>query len=353
MTDKTTGATPLKDPPERLRFDVERLEKHLKTALPEAGEIVSVKQFAGGQSNPTYKIEAEGGAYVLRRKPPGDLLPSAHAVDREHRVMTALHAAGFPAPRTRLYCADESVVGTPFFLMDFVGGRIFWSARIPEVESAERAAIYDAMGDVLADLHRVDYAAAGLSDYGKPEGYLARQIARWTKQYRAAQTADIPAMEKLIDWLPKHAPAEGGRAIVHGDFRIDNLIFHPAEPRVIAVLDWELSTLGDPLADLTYLLMQWWMPEDFRGGLLGADLDALGIPSVEAFAARYEAKTGLGAPAALPVYLAFNMFRLAGILQGVVARGRAGNASSEEAASYEASIPLLADLAWSLAANPG
>jgi aminoglycoside phosphotransferase (APT) family kinase protein len=332
-----------------LAFDVAALERYLRGYLPAARGPWQVAQFQGGQSNPTYLLtSADGARYVLRRKPPGKLLPSAHAVDREFRVMQALHQAGFPVPTPHVLCTDEAVIGTAFYVMDFVAGRIFWDPQLPGLAPAERGALFDAMNQTIAALHRIDPSAVGLGDYGKPGQYIARQVARWSQQYRASETERIEAMDRLIDWLPAHIPPGEETAIVHGDFRLDNLVFHPTEPRVIAVLDWELSTLGHPLADFAYHCMAWRLePGQFRG-LVGGDLQALGIPNEADYVAQYCERT---ARAPIPseaweFYMAFNLFRLAAILQGVLARALQGNASSAQALEAGRHARPLAEAAW-------
>jgi aminoglycoside phosphotransferase (APT) family kinase protein len=291
-----------------LQVDTDRLADYLARRLPQIGRPLAVRQFKGGQSNPTYLIEAPGYRLVLRRKPPGKLLPSAHAVDREYRVLKALSREGFPVATPRLYCADDAIIGTPFYVMDFVEGRVFWEPAMPESEPATRAAVYDAMNATLAQLHRLDPAAIGLGDFGRGETYVARQVERWSKQYRASETETIEAMERLIDWLPRHLPPPAPVRLVHGDYRLDNLIIAATAPQVLAVLDWELSTLGDPLADFAYHLMQWDMPESESGfgvgTLTGRDLAALGIPSRAAYVDAYVARTGLDPRPHLPTYLA-------------------------------------------------
>ncbi len=327
-------------------IDIAALDGYLGRRIDGYRGPLSLEKFHGGQSNPTYRLGTPARDYVLRRKPPGALLPSAHAVDREFRVISALAATGVPVPRTYLYCADEGVAGTPFFVMEYVAGRVFYDPRLPGLEPGERGAIYESMNAALAALHRVDPAAVGLSDYGRPGNYFARQIARWSKQYRAVESRTIPAMDRLIDWLPAHVPPEEETAIVHGDFRLDNMIFHASEPRVLAIIDWELSTLGHPLADLSYNCLAWhFTPELFRG-LAGCDLGALGIPSEAAYIAAYRARTGRGDIEHWSFYLAYNIFRLAAILEGVWARARAGNAVGGEALTMGAKVEPLAKLAW-------
>jgi aminoglycoside phosphotransferase (APT) family kinase protein len=333
---------------EAQRFDVPALEGYLRDHVEGFAGPLVVEQFRGGQSNPTFLLTAGGERYVLRRKPAGKLLPSAHAVDREHRVMTALRGTEVPVPRTRCLCQDEAVLGTAFYVMDFVPGRVLWDPALPGMSAAERAAIFDEMNRVIAALHRVDYAAVGLADYGKPGNYFARQIDRWTKQYRASETETIEAMDSLIAWLPQNIPPGERTSIVHGDYRLDNVIWSPVEPRIVAVLDWELSTLGHPLADFSYHLMSWRVaPGEFRG-LLGLDLAALGIPDEAAYLAAYEQRTGIGPvdPDHVRFYMAYNMFRLAGILQGVLARALQGNAVSARAMEAGKRARPIAEAAW-------
>ncbi len=332
-----------------LKFDQRALENWMDQHVEGFAGPLTVEQFKGGQSNPTYKLTTPRHSYVLRRKPPGKLLPSAHAVEREYQVMKALGAQGFPAPHMHALCEDESVIGTAFYVMDFVEGRIFWDAYLPDLAPAERAALYDASNATLAQLHAIDVEAAGLSDYGRPGNYFERQIARWTKQYKAAETTPIAAMDRLIEWLPAHAPAQERISVVHGDYRLDNMIFHPTEPRVIAVLDWELSTLGDPLADFTYQLMQWRTPTEIRSGFLGVDMKALGIPTEDEYVAAYCRRTGRDGIENLDFYFVYNIFRLAGIAQGVYARSVQGNASNERARELGALVAPMADYAWSIA----
>ncbi len=336
-----------------LALDAARLDAYLAAHLPGYSGPLGVRQFKGGQSNPTYLIETPARRYVLRRKPPGKLLPSAHAVDREFRVISALHAQDFPVAKPLHYCADESIAGTPFYLMGYVAGRVFWEPHMPEANAAERAAVYDAMNETLAKLHAFDPAAIGLADFGRGENYVARQVERWSKQYRASQTQSVDAMEKLIAWLPAHLPPPQPARVVHGDYRLDNVILAPAEPKILAVLDWELSTLGDPLADLAYHLMQWDMPPSETGAgvgsLVGHDLAKLGIPSRGTYVERYVARTGLDPRPHLPVYLAYNFFRLAAIFQGIVGRVRDGTATNENAAAMASMVPPLADKAWEFA----
>jgi aminoglycoside phosphotransferase (APT) family kinase protein len=316
-----------------------------------------VCQFKGGQSNPTYLLAAPARRYVLRRKPPGQLLPSAHAIDREFRVITALHAAGFPVAEPVLLCEDAGVIGTPFYVMAHVEGRVFWEPHMPAAAPAERAAVYDAMNSTLARLHLFDPAALGLADFGRGENYVARQVERWSKQYRASETEKIDDLDRLMAWLPSHLPPPPAVRLVHGDYRLDNLILSPSQATVVAVLDWELSTLGDPLADFTYHLMQWDMPPSESGAgtgtLVGFDLGALGIPSRSTYVEAYVARTGLDPRPQLPFYLAYNFFRLAAILQGIVGRVRDGTATSESALAMAPLVRPLAAKAWQFAAEAG
>ncbi len=349
MSDLQSAFSGTKPVADALKFDQAGLERWMAAHVAGFSGPLTVTQFKGGQSNPTYKLETPGKTYVLRRKPPGDLLPSAHAVDREHRVMKALGETGFPVPAMRGLCEDESVIGTAFYVMDFVEGRIFWDPYLADLPAEERRAIYDASNETLARLHSVDHEALGLGDYGKPGNYFQRQIGRWTKQYKAAETQTIEAMDRLIEWLPENAPEQQRVSIVHGDYRLDNMIFHPVEPRVIAVLDWELSTLGDPLADFTYQLMQWRTPKEIRSGFLGVDLQALGIPTEDEYVRAYCERTGREGLDSLEFYFAYNIFRLAGIAQGVYARALAGNASNERGKELGALVEPMAEYAWSIA----
>ena len=339
---------------EALRFDEQRLSEYMTSHVEGFHGPLSVRQFRGGQSNPTYLLEAGSGRYVLRRKPPGKLLKSAHAVDREFRVISALYGADFPVPRPCALCEDDVVIGTSFYIMEYVEGRIFWELDLPGLAPDERAAIYDSSNATIARLHNFDYAAMGLDDFGKPGNYFARQISRWSGQYRASETRTIDAMDRLIEWLPEHIPDDDSASIVHGDFRLDNMIIHPDEPRVIAVLDWELSTIGHPLADFTYHLMSWQMPEIGLGsaGLRDKDLAALGIPSEDEYTRLYCERTGRDAGIAdREFYSAFNFFRLAAILQGIAGRVRDGTAASAHAGQAERAVEPLALLGWEFAAR--
>jgi aminoglycoside phosphotransferase (APT) family kinase protein len=314
---------------------------------------LSVERFPGGQSNPTFKLITPGRRYVLRRKPPGEVLASAHAVDREFRVLAALGAAQFPVPRVFGLCADEAVIGSMFYVMELVDGRILWDGRLPDMRPAERRAIYEAQLDTLAALHSLDPVAIGLEGFGKPGNYFARQVARWTKQYRASDAPRLNDMELLIAWLPESVPPEAPARVVHGDYRLDNMVLDADAPRVKAVLDWELSTLGDPIADLTYWLMHWVTPAHERNSLSGLDLGALGIPSHGEALARYLGRTGLKLKRPLEWYLAYNLFRLAAILQGVAGRAKLGQANNERALQAQGRVAPLAAAAWSFAQQAG
>ncbi len=357
MIDRQQAFSGTKDATGALAIDAARLRSYLAAHAPGFSGALSVRQFKGGQSNPTYLLETPANKYVLRRKPPGKLLPSAHAVDREFRVISALHAQNFPVARAILYCSDETIAGTAFYVMDFVDGRVFWEPHMPGSNPAERAAVFDDMNAVLARLHTFDPAQIGLSDFGKGENYVARQVDRWSKQYRASETEPIPEMDRLIEWLPGHLPPPGPVRLVHGDYRLDNTIVATDAPKIRAVLDWELSTLGDPLADFTYHLMQWHMPHaEARAGtgsLAGHDLAALGLPSLPDYVDRYVARTGLDPRPHLPIYLAYNFFRLAAILQGIVGRVRDGTATNENAPARAQMIRPLAVKAWEFAQEAG
>lgn len=334
-------------------LDAEQLEKWMRMEVPGFEGPLQILRFAGGQSNPTYQLRTPARTYVLRRKPPGILLASAHAVDREFKAMRALGKVGFPVPPVYALCEDNSVIGSPFYVMGMVQGRILWNGRLPDSPPAERRAIYEAKIDTLAALHRLDPHAIELGDFGRPGNYFARQIARWSKQYVESDGPRYEEMDRLTDWLPLHLPADRPARVVHGDYRLDNMVLHPTESRVIAVLDWELSTLGDPIADLTYLLVHWVTPGDERNSLSDIDLAPLGIPSMAEMLDRYLAATGdrLGAP--IEYYLAYNLFRLAAIIQGVAARGRAGNSNSPHAHLAQARVRPLAEAAWDFARKAG
>jgi aminoglycoside phosphotransferase (APT) family kinase protein len=353
--DRQAAFSGTRDVADALRFDADRLAAYLAQHVPGFAGPLSVRQFKGGQSNPTYLLETPAQRYVLRRKPPGRLLPSAHAVDREYRVIVALSAQRFPVAQPILYCGDESVVGTAFYLMSFVEGRVFWEPHMPGSNPAERAATYDAMNQTIARLHGFDPAAIGLGEFGRGENYVVRQVDRWSKQYRASETERVDAMERLIEWLPRHIPLAGAVRLVHGDYRLDNVILSVDRPEIRAVLDWELATLGDPLADFTYHLMQWHMPPSDAGvgSLLEHDLNALGIPALADYVDTYVRRTGLDPRPHLPAYLAYNFFRLAAIFQGIVGRVRDGTATSEYAPAKAQMVRPLAEKAWEFARQAG
>ena len=328
------------------RFDEAALARWMADHVDGFSGPLTVDQFKGGQSNPTYRLTTPGAAYVLRRKPPGPLLKGAHDVLREARVLTALGNTEVPVAPVHGICADDGVIGTPFFVMGLVEGRVVWDATFPDVPREERAAYFDAMNATLAALHGVDYAAVGLGDYGRPGNYFARQIARWSKQYQDDADAGRDAdMDALVAWLPDNIPADDETRIVHGDFRCDNMIFHPTEARILAVLDWELSTLGHPLADFAYHAMMYRMPPDIVAGLAGADIAALGIPSEREYIAAYCARTGRTAIPDYDFYVAFNIFRLAAIFHGIKGRVIRGTAASAHARERAAAFPRLARLA--------
>jgi aminoglycoside phosphotransferase (APT) family kinase protein len=329
--------------------DKPRLEAWLRDHVDGFRGPLEIEQFKGGQSNPTYRVISPSGRYVLRRKPPGHLLPSAHAVDREFRVLAALAGTGVPVAQVHALCDDPGVIGSMFYVMDYVEGRVFWDQRLPELSRAERAAVFDSMNDGIARLHRVDPAAVGLGDYGRSGNYVERQISRWSKQYMASETEVIPAMNSMIDWLPSHLPPEGGTRIVHGDYRMDNIIFHPTEPKVLAILDWELSTLGDPLVDFAYHVMAWRILPDLFRGLAGIDFHGLGIPEEADYVAAYCRRTGKPVIEHLDFYIAFSMFRIAAILQGIAKRAIDGTAASAQAGEVGRKARPLAEMAWALA----
>src|SRR5688500_1960356 len=342
MFDQFIGTKPVE---ERHRIDQAALEKYLNL------KIQKIEQFKGGQSNPTYKITAaDGEAYALRRKPPGKLLPSAHAVEREFKVISALHPTGFPVAKPLVLCEDESVIGTAFYVMDCVEGRVLWDQSLPGMTKAERFAIWDELNRVIARLHLIDYREVGLDDFGKPGNYIARQVARWTKQYQASETEKVEAMDNLIAWLPKNIPPETGTAVVHGDFRLDNAVYHPSEPRILAVLDWELSTLGDPLADFAYHCMSWHIPPGQFRGIAGLDLESLGIPSERQYVKTYCERTGRAGidPSHWDFYLAYNLFRIAAILQGILKRVVDGTAASAHARDAGSRAKPMAELGWQM-----
>jgi aminoglycoside phosphotransferase (APT) family kinase protein len=343
MEDRFTGTMAVR---EQHRFDPARLQRFMEAHVEGFSGKLEVEQFRGGQSCPTYKLTAGGKSYVLRRKPPGKLLPSAHAVEREYRVISALYDSPVPVAKAYALCEDEGVVGTAFYIMEWVDGRVFWEPTLPGLSRPQRGAVYDAMNEVLAELHKVDYAAAGLGEFGRSGNYCARQISRWSKQYKASETETIEAMDRLIEWLPENIPGADETTVVHGDYRLDNMIFHATEPRVLAVLDWELSTLGHPLGDFTYQLMGWRLGGDLFRGVAGADLEGLGIPSEAEYVAAYCRRTGRDGIENLEWYLAYNMFRLAGILQGIMGRALDGTAASEHAFEQGKRARPMAEAAW-------
>jgi aminoglycoside phosphotransferase (APT) family kinase protein len=337
----------------RDRLDIAALARFMTANVADFAGALSAVPFAGGQSNPTFRVTAGHRDYVLRKKPEGVLLPSAHAVDREYRVMAALAATGVPVPRMLAFCDDSTVIGTPFYIMECVEGRIFWDPTLPGLTPGERRAHFDELNRVIAALHSIDYAAIGLDDFGRHGHYVARQVARWSKQYAAAGIDPIPAMDRLLEWLPAHVPSDDETSIVHGDYRVDNVIFHPTEPRILAVLDWELATLGHPLSDFAYHVMAWRLkPSEFRG-IAGNDLPALGIPSEHDYVADYCRRTGRDGIPDFEFYLIFSMFRIAAILHGILARALQGTAASQDAVVTGSRARLVADVAWRLAQRSG
>ncbi len=336
------------------RFDEATLARYLEAHMEGLSGELTVNQFVHGNSNPTFLLSDGQRRYVLRKKPPGKLLPSAHAVDREFRIINTLKDTDVPVPKTFHLCLDESIIGTPFYVMELVEGRIFRSPMAPEASNPEeRAVILDAMNDTLARIHSVDWKALGLADFGKPGNYMARQISRWTKQYQFSQTGEIESMNRLIEWLPQNVPDDDSTTVAHGDYRLENLIIHPTEPRVLAVLDWELSTLGHPLADLAYNCITYHLPSTggLRAGYQGLDLEALGIPLEPDYVAAYCRRTGRDEIPDWAFYLAFGLFRLAAIVQGVYKRGLDGIASSEYAKKYGIQVHFLSDIAWQIASE--
>ncbi|MDR2334046.1 MAG: phosphotransferase [Burkholderiaceae bacterium] len=363
--DAFVGTRPVAD---RHAFDIQALADWMDRHVDGFAGPLTVEMFKGGQSNPTYRLLTPACSYVMRSKPgpAAKLLPSAHAIEREHAVMGALAGTDVPVPQMLALCEDESVIGRAFYIMEYKEGRVLWDQSLPGMSTAQRAAIYDEMNRVIAALHSVDFAARGLSEFGRPGNYFERQIARWSKQYLASVTQPIPEMERLMQWLPAHMPASARDerlvSIVHGDYRLDNLMFHPTEPRVIAVLDWELSTLGHPLADFSYHCMSWHIPHELSRGIGGLDLAALGIPDEDSYITRYCERTGIARfceehdittrealRADWPWYLAYNMFRIAAILQGIAKRVEAGTAASAQARAMGAQALPIAQLAWSVA----
>jgi aminoglycoside phosphotransferase (APT) family kinase protein len=345
--DANTGVTPVRP---GFGFDEAALERWMQAHVEGYGGPLTVEQFRGGQSNPTYRLTTPNRRYVLRRKPFGQLLKGAHAIEREAEVLTGLARADFPVARVYGLCTDETVIGAWFYVMEMVEGRIFWDAALPEIAAAGRPAYFDAMNATIARLHRIDHAAVGLGDYGRPGNYFERQIGRWSRQYlEDADAGRDPDMDRLVEWLPAHIPPGEETCVIHGDFRIDNMIFHPTEPRILAVLDWELSTLGHPLADFAYHAMMYRMPPDIVAGLAGADLATLNIPSEADYVAAYCERTGRAAIPNYGFYLAFNVFRLAAILHGIKGRVVRGTAASVQAEARAKAFPRLARLGWSLA----
>jgi aminoglycoside phosphotransferase (APT) family kinase protein len=338
-------------------IDVAKLELYLARTIAGFVGPLQMEQFKGGQSNPTYLLRSASGKYVLRRKPPGKLLRSAHAIEREYRVTQALHKAGFPVPRPLALCEDVNVLGTAFYIMNYVEGRIFWEPHAPGLSAEERSDLFESLNETIASLHMIDHASLGLADFGRPEGYVTRQIKRWSEQYRASQTRKIEAMDRLMECLPAMVPKQTQSALIHGDFRLDNCIIDSSRPRVIAVLDWELSTLGDPIADFTYQLMQWHMPADVSGGgigsLAGKEKEAPGLPTMEAYVRSYCRRRGLTEIPDLNMYLAYNFFRLAAIFQGIAGRVRDGTAANPHAELMAQQVEPMAAKAWEFAKRAG
>lgn len=329
--------------------DLERLDPWLRAHVPGYRGPVTAEALAGGQSNPTFRLRAASGDYVLRRKPVGALLQSAHMVEREFKVIAALAGTDVPVPRVYALCEDDAVIGSAFYVMAFIEGRVFHDARLPGVSPADRAAIFESMGDAIARLHLVDPVAVGLADFGRPANYMQRQLSRWSRQYRATETVPIPAMDRLIDWLASRLPESGPTRIVHGDLRLDNMLIHPSEPRVVGVLDWELSTLGDPVSDFANNVLAWRLEPDLFRGLAGVDIAALGIPTEADYVAAYGRRVGQALPADWEVYIVFNLFRLAAIIQGIAKRSLDGTASDAAAATLGRQAGPIADRAWEFA----
>ena len=348
MSERQKQFSGTRDVLEAHAFDVASLEDYMLSHVGGFKGPLTVRQFRGGQSNPTYRLDSPSGSYVMRRKPPGKLLKSAHAVDREFRVISALYAADFPVPRPYVLCKDDEIVGTMFYIMEFLDGRIFWDLNLPDCDPDERAAIYDNANQVIADLHNYDVTKIGLEDFGKPGNYFARQISRWSKQYVASETREVVEMNRLMDWLSQNIPDDESVSVVHGDYRLDNMVFHPIEPKVIGVLDWELSTIGHSLGDFTYHLMAWQMPEVGIGsaGLAGKNLAALGIPSQEDYVTMYCQRTGRDGIVNRNFYMAYNFFRIAAILQGIAGRVRDGTAASVHAERAGLAVKPLAEIGW-------
>ena len=346
MTDLASQFAGTQDVLEKHRFNVGNLQDYMFRHVDGFSGDITLSQFKGGQSNPTYRIDAGGQAYVLRRKPPGELLPSAHAVDREYRVISALGQTDVPVPKTFCLCEDTEVIGTAFYIMEMVQGRVFWDGTLPGMSNEERGSVYRSVNEAMAALHRVDYQAIGLGDFGKVGEYRERQIHRWSKTYRLAEMDPIPEMDHLIEWLPENIPPGDETTLIHGDYRLDNMIFHPKEPRVLALLDWELATLGHPVGDFTYTLMGWRLDKNLFRGIAHANLPSLGIPTEDEFIAQYCQSTSRDGIRNLEWYLAYNMFRLAAILQGIALRAKDGTAASPHAIEQGRRARPLAEAAW-------
>ncbi|MDA1331263.1 MAG: phosphotransferase family protein [Proteobacteria bacterium] len=343
MHEQFIGTRPV-DP--KRQFNLDRLGEYLSACIDGFQGPIELEQFSGGQSNPTFLLKASSGKYVLRRKPSGKLLPSAHAVDREYRVMSALYPTDVPVAKTHCLCEDETVIGTAFYVMDFVQGRVLWDGLLPDLDRDERSSIYDEMNRVIAVLHTIDQSTVGLESFGRPGNFVERQISRWIKQYRASETEEIEPMENLIQWLPDNVPQSEEISITHGDYRLDNVIFHPTEAKVLAVLDWELSTLGHPVADLAYHCMYWRLtPGEFRG-IAGVDHEQTGIPHEEQYVERYCQRTGRTSIENWDFYIAYNMFRLAGILQGIMGRVKDGTAANAHALEQGKRARPMAEAGW-------
>ena len=340
-----------------LKFDIEALQEYLLDTLPDFRGPIKVTQFKGGQSNPTYKVSTPSAEYVLRRKPPGKLLPSAHAIEREFRVIGALHRLRYPVPEPCLLCEDPAIIGTSFHLTRYVDGRIFWQPHAPGLSEEDRRRLFRSLNATIARLHGIDFRAAGLGEFGKPQGYVQRQIARWSKQYESSKTDSIEEMDALMSWLPTAVPQQGEAALIHGDFRLDNCVVEHGLATIAAVLDWELATIGDPLADFTYHLMQWHMPVLSGGGGVGSLLDPLskvpGVPRIEAYVEEYCGHRGLDGIPDLDIYLAYKFFRLAAIFQGIAGRVRDGSAVNENAALMARQVRPVAETAWKFARKAG
>ena len=343
LSSQFSGAGPMRD---GLEIDSQAVQEFFTQYVPGFHGKVRITQFKGGQSNPTYRVEAGGKAWVIRRKPPGNLLPSAHAVDREYKVITALGATDVPTPRTDVICMDAGVLGTPFYVMECVEGTVYWEGLLPGKSPDERARIYDSLNDSLARLHSVDYQLLGLSEFGRPGNYVSRQVKRWGGQYYDSEYERIPEMDRLIKWLNERLPEQQSTTVVHGDYRLDNVVFHHREPQVLAILDWELSTLGDPLADFAYHVMQWRIPRKLHRGLAGVDLEELGIPNENSYVEAYCRRTGREAIENWDFYIVFSMFKLAAIFHGILVREKIGTAASKFASETGMSARPLAELAW-------